>query len=131
MRASPGLRLSASFIEQPAALLLMAGVLMMRGGGGGSTGGMVKAKKKGEAGPSVNYVTRNKAIRTLQISLKDFRYVRSADSTDCVAVFHCCPDALYWLLSLSVLQSIVYSERYLPARSAKEKARKRQNLLSH
>jgi hypothetical protein len=33
----------------------------------------VKEKKKGESGIAAHYVTRNKAIRTLQITLKDFR----------------------------------------------------------
>ncbi|SPO02422.1 probable Pescadillo homolog [Cephalotrichum gorgonifer] len=34
---------------------------------------MPRAKKKGEAGAAKNYVTRNQAIRKLQLSLQDFR----------------------------------------------------------
>jgi pescadillo len=34
---------------------------------------MVKLKKKGESGAAANYITRNRAVRKLQISLADFR----------------------------------------------------------
>lgn len=34
---------------------------------------MAKIKKRGESGAAKNYVTRNQAIKKLQISLADFR----------------------------------------------------------
>jgi pescadillo protein len=34
---------------------------------------MAKIKKKGESGAAKNYVTRNQALKKLQVSLSDFR----------------------------------------------------------
>jgi hypothetical protein len=36
---------------------------------------MGKLKQKGKAGAAVNYINRNKALKKLQISLADFRYI--------------------------------------------------------
>lgn len=36
---------------------------------------MGKLKQKGKAGAAVNYINRSQALKKLQISLADFRYI--------------------------------------------------------
>jgi pescadillo protein len=36
---------------------------------------MGKLKKKGTSGAAVKYITRNQALKKLQVTLADFRYV--------------------------------------------------------
>ena len=36
---------------------------------------MGKLKQKGKAGAATNYINRNQALKKLQVSLADFRYI--------------------------------------------------------
>jgi len=42
---------------------------------------MAKIKKKGESGAATNFISRNQALKKLQITLADFRYVFAESPT--------------------------------------------------
>lgn len=47
---------------------------------------MAKIKKKGESGAAKNYVTRNQALKKLQVSLSDFRRLCILKGASCDVV---------------------------------------------